>query len=303
MRDEPQRPTNDDRSGLQAHWSAHGIPWSTEPGNDVEPEIDVPQAPTAPMRPSGIVYFVRHRKQSRADGITPDSSAFRTRYDAWRTMRGSRRSLSRSVERPPHALSTPIHHPASAVRPPRSRQGPQRPSRPRVRSVMAAVVLVLILIGALGLAISRWGGWGTARVLPVATSALQRPTAGQPTAAASPFGRPSPTGGPSSTPTSTPNSQPKLVVSPKQITITLCVAGSAQFTVSNGGGGELTWIASASNLVYVVSPSRGSLASGAQETVVVTGITLSVGLSGQITVTAAGAEQSPQTVVITCHLL
>jgi hypothetical protein len=115
MRDEPQRPTDDDRAALQAHWSAHGIPWRTDPENDVEPATDVPQAPTAPMRPSGIVYFVRHRKLSRAHGVTPDSSAFKKRYDAWRIMWGSRRSLSRSVERPLHALSTPIDHPASVV--------------------------------------------------------------------------------------------------------------------------------------------------------------------------------------------
>ena len=93
-------------------------------------------------------------------------------------------------------------------------------------------------------------------------------------------------------------SQPTLMVAPLQISLSVCVAASAQFTVTNSGGGTLAWNASASQSLYNVAPQGGFLDHGQQQTVKVNGITL----SGTITVAAAGATNTPQTVTITCKL-
>ncbi|HEU5347834.1 MAG TPA: hypothetical protein VFU63_04400 [Ktedonobacterales bacterium] len=93
-------------------------------------------------------------------------------------------------------------------------------------------------------------------------------------------------------------SQPALAVVPHQMTLSVCVSASARFTVTNTGGGSLAWSASASRAEYDVSPKSGLLASGQQQTVTVSGITL----SGSVTVSAPRAADAPQTVTITCTL-
>jgi hypothetical protein len=72
--------------------------------------------------------------------------------------------------------------------------------------------------------------------------------------------------------------------------------------VRNSGGGELTWMASASVPASLVSvaPGGGTLAGGAQEPVVVKALAL-MGLI-TVTIAAADADQSPQTVTITCQV-
>ena len=131
---------------------------------------------------------------------------------------------------------------------------------------------------------------GDAQSAPV-TSPAASPGPGTPTVGTA-------TPGASTTPTAAA-SQPTLAVAPLQITLGLCAsANSAQFTVTNTGGGTLAWSASASQSLYNVSPQGGFLDHGQQQTVKVSGILF----SGTITVTAPGAANSPQTVTITCKL-
>lgn len=92
--------------------------------------------------------------------------------------------------------------------------------------------------------------------------------------------------------------QPALAVAPHEIRITVCAAATTQFTVMNTGGGVMAWSANASNNSYTISPSSGSLGRGEHETVTVSNIAL----SGQVTVDAPGATNTPQTVTITCGL-
>jgi hypothetical protein len=49
---------------------------------------------------------------------------------------------------------------------------------------------------------------------------------------------------------------------------------------------------------YSLSPASGALTAGSQQVVTVSGILL----SGTITVTAPGAQQSPQQVSVTCQV-
>jgi hypothetical protein len=76
----------------------------------------------------------------------------------------------------------------------------------------------------------------------------------------------------------------------------LCLAAQPTFTVSNTGGAPFSWTATASGLGYMLSPSSGTLGGGEQTVVTVT----TIALPGTITVTGAGARNSPQYVTITC---
>jgi hypothetical protein len=96
--------------------------------------------------------------------------------------------------------------------------------------------------------------------------------------------------------TSTP-APPLLSVTPLAISIKGCVLGQAQMTIWNKGGTSLHWSAAPSNTLYLLSASNGTLAANQSQTVTISDITL----SGTVTVTAPGAQMSPQKVVITCR--
>ena len=93
-------------------------------------------------------------------------------------------------------------------------------------------------------------------------------------------------------------SQPALAVAPTNISLTVCLGSSAQFTVTNTGGSFMAWNASASRAAYKLSPQSGSLSSGEQQTVTISGISA----NGQVTIAAPGAANAPQTVTISCTL-
>jgi len=99
--------------------------------------------------------------------------------------------------------------------------------------------------------------------------------------------------------TATPGGPPALSVAPTQFSQLACLGplgASVSFQVLNSGGGSLDWMASASASSYQVSPTSGSLAHNEQQTVTVNNILF----SGHITITANGANNSPQTVTISC---
>jgi len=168
-----------------------------------------------------------------------------------------------------------------------------------VALMIVAFVAVLLLAGSAALVGLTWGQ-SHANGAP-ATSGTPGGTPGsvtagsatiQPTQAASPPGTPNP----GATATAAPANQPALGVEPHQIHLTLCVGGSAQFTVANSGGGTLEWSATSSNTFYQIAPASGALSHDQQQAVMVSNITL----GGQITVAAPAAANAPQTVTITC---
>jgi cytoskeletal protein RodZ len=109
---------------------------------------------------------------------------------------------------------------------------------------------------------------------------------------------PTPTGrSPAATPTSAAPTA-TLSVQPTTITLSTCVAAQTQVTVANTGGEPLSWSATASVTGYSLSPASGTLNAGSQQVVTVSGILV----SGTITVTAPGAQQSPQQVNVTCQV-
>jgi hypothetical protein len=95
-------------------------------------------------------------------------------------------------------------------------------------------------------------------------------------------------------PTSTPTPA-YLSVSPTTFSGGLCVnLKSLAIMISNPGGSLLVWSASANN--YSISPSSGRIDAGLSEQVSVSGILL----SGTVTISAPGAENSPVQVHINC---
>ena len=125
---------------------------------------------------------------------------------------------------------------------------------------------------------------------PTGSPSIGTPVAGTP-------GSGTPT--PDATVTITPApGQPSLTVTPTKVSNLVCLGASVKLTVMNTGAGAMAWSASGSRTAYKMSPQSGSLDSGQQQTVTVSGISA----SGQITVTAAGAANSPQIVTITCTL-
>ena len=210
---------------------------------------------------------------------------------------------------------TPTTHPATLDQPLAPHLHPQRPQRRRparwLRGVPGLGVLALcVLLSLLLYALVQSGGFRVV-VAPSAcsnsnaSSASDAPTAtlaggpgGNPpsttrTAAVSPSPATSPTA--SASPTATPV-PPTLDVSPTSFDFTLCLGNQPTFTVSNTGGAPFSWTATASGLGYTLSPSSGTLGGGELTVVQVSNI-LS---SGTITVTGAGARNSPQHVTITC---
>jgi hypothetical protein len=183
-------------------------------------------------------------------------------------------------------------------------------ARPLVPFVGA--VVLLLLVGTLVAAVLRGQQFSGARKDAPSKSASQvsdqtprSATTALPTSArAAPQASPSASSslstpvisvGASATITTTAASQPVLSVSPTAIR-SPCVNASASFTVTNSGGGTLNWSATADNILYVLAPNTGSLASGQQVQVRVDSITL----GGKVTITAPDAVHSPQTVTITC---
>jgi hypothetical protein len=165
-----------------------------------------------------------------------------------------------------------------------------------VALMIVAFVAILLLAGSAALVGLTWGqshANGVPATSGTPASATAAPATLQPTQAASPSGTPSP----GVTGTATPANQPTLAVEPHQIHFTTaCVAASAQFTVTNSGGGTLEWSATSSNTLYQLTPASGALSHDQQQAVTVSNITL----SGQITIAASGAANAPQTVTITC---
>jgi hypothetical protein len=95
-------------------------------------------------------------------------------------------------------------------------------------------------------------------------------------------------------PTSTPTPA-YLSVYPTTFSGGLCVnLKPLAITISNPGGKLLVWTAKANN--YSVSPPGGSIDAGLSEQVTVSGILL----SGTVTISAPGAENSPVQVHINC---
>jgi hypothetical protein len=168
---------------------------------------------------------------------------------------------------------------------------------------LLALLALLLLLGGAALVGARWGqsqaserhatattsGAGSATTQPATAPPSTSPTSGAGTAVAAPAT-------PGATQTRPSDSHPALTVAPTQIALSPCIAASAQFQVRNDGGGALTWTANASNSLYTIDPPSGSLGYGDAQPVMVTNITL----GGQITITAPGAANAPQTVTITC---
>jgi hypothetical protein len=161
-------------------------------------------------------------------------------------------------------------------------------------AIIALIVAIVVLSGTLALGLMQWG---SRNHTPSPSASMGRPGSATQTQIitlqATSSARPSPSGQP--TGTGTPGDQPVLTVSPT--TITLCVAGSASFSVQNGGGGTLNWTATTLGVVYTINPTSGSLAAGQQQSVYITNV---LTLGGQIKVMAPGAKPSSQIVTITC---
>jgi hypothetical protein len=96
-------------------------------------------------------------------------------------------------------------------------------------------------------------------------------------------------------PKATPIPPPRLRVSPQQATGNCVLGQYPGLMVKNGGGGQLTWAASTSDLLVHATPASGTLAAGQSRAVTLSGIhvgkTLTVTFSGN----GGGA-----TVTITC---
>ena len=133
---------------------------------------------------------------------------------------------------------------------------------------------------------------GGALPSPGATLTAGLPT---PSASASPNGTPTPTSAPTATPEP---GQPALAVSPASVTFAVCLGSTTRFTVSNTAAGVMSWSATGSRPAYKIAPQSGSLDSGQQQTVTVSGISA----SGSVTFAAPGADGAPQTVTIKCGL-
>jgi hypothetical protein len=192
-------------------------------------------------------------------------------------------------------------------------------------ALLALLVLALLLVFGsvlllnnatghpqLGLPLLMLGGDGSqsTATLSASQSAATQTNGAQSGPLLSPTGSPS-TGTPvSGTPdsgTPTPDAtvtitpapgQPSLTVSPTKVSNLLCLNSSFKLTVTNTGNGAMTWSASGSRAAYKTSPQSGSLDSGQQQTVTVSGISA----SGTVTIDAPGAANSPQIVTITCTL-
>jgi hypothetical protein len=163
-----------------------------------------------------------------------------------------------------------------------------------------ALLLVVALLATALIALTSRPRHGLAQSLPTATTAVSA-TQTPALATATSVLQPSPTDVPTAMPTASPTAgdTPELTVNPANPppSPAVCANSTAQFTVSNTGGGTLEWTATASDPLYALDPSSGTLASGdAPQTVSVSHIML----SGTISVTDPNANGSPQTVTITC---
>jgi len=201
---------------------------------------------------------------------------------------------------------------------------PRRISR-KLPIMLALIGLALLLVGGSEILLSdATGGKVHLPGLPAGGFGGPDPTAtlsaSQATSAAGAQSGPlaSPTGSPlagtpgSGTPTSgtvTPDAtatatvtpapgQPALTISPTSFSSLVCLGSSVKFTVTNSGDGVMSWSATASQKAYKISPQNGSLESGQQQTVTVSGISV----SGSVTITVPGAANSPQTLSINCTL-
>ncbi|HEY1387606.1 MAG TPA: zinc ribbon domain-containing protein [Ktedonobacterales bacterium] len=202
---------------------------------------------------------------------------------------------------------------------------PRRISR-KLPIVLALIGLALLLVGGSeillnnatggkvhlpGLPAGGFGGFGGPQATDTLSASQATSTAGaQAGPLASPTGSPfagtpgsgTPIAGtvtPDATVTTTPAAgQPVLTVAPTTVSNLVCLGASTKLTVTNSGGGVMTWSATGSRPAYKFSPQSGSLGSGQQQTVTVSGISA----SGKVTFTAPGATDSPQVVSINCTL-
>jgi hypothetical protein len=79
----------------------------------------------------------------------------------------------------------------------------------------------------------------------------------------------------------------------------LCLNSSTNFYIVNSGGSSLNWIVTIMSGSYTLSqPASGTLASGMQQDIFVSGISS----SGKIQVSDPAATNSPQFFTITCTL-
>jgi len=159
----------------------------------------------------------------------------------------------------------------------------------------AAAVAVVLLFGTLAYVLAQRGGTtSSSQVGTPSPAATAAPATATPVATATPT-QEAPT--PTVTPTGTPISA-SLSVQPTKFQPRLCIASAAgqiQFTVANMGEAPLTWTAT-SDHPYEIDPSSGTLDGGDHVAVTVSNIQR----SGTVTITAPGAQNSPQTVTIIC---
>jgi hypothetical protein len=160
---------------------------------------------------------------------------------------------------------------------------------------VVGVVLVLALVaGTLlairGIAMSSQGGGNGA--VPGTPSVTARTPVARPSATAS---VPSPTPKPTATATALPL-PPQLSVSPQEATAQCLVGRYPDLAASNRGGGELNWTAATSDAAVRANPASGTLAAGAVQTVMLSG--LHVGQALTVTFSSDGGDA---TVTITCR--
>lgn len=120
-----------------------------------------------------------------------------------------------------------------------------------------------------------------------------------PDRAASPTVTPATSPTPSANPTTTPAPPVLAVTKPSSPNIIACQSpngATSTFSVANSGGSPLTWTATTPDVTYQINPATGTLAPGAQQSVSVS----QIHTSNSVTITANGAENSPQTVTIKC---
>jgi hypothetical protein len=139
------------------------------------------------------------------------------------------------------------------------------------------------------------GGPPTATPQPGST-ATPAPTAA---ASATPVPTSTPIPSPTPIPTPTPGTPAAIMLSPASSSGLLCFSNTTNFYIINSGGSPLNWTVMVSQGSYTLSqPTSGTLASGAQQNITVSGISG----SGQIQVSDPNASNSPQFFTISCTL-
>jgi hypothetical protein len=134
---------------------------------------------------------------------------------------------------------------------------------------------------------------------PMATPQLGGTPTSVPTATASstPIPTSTPIPSPTPIPTPTPGTPARITLSPTGSSGLICLNNTTNFYIINSGGSPLNWTVAVSQGSYTLAPpTSGTLASGAQQNITVSGISG----SGQIQVSDPSAANSPQYFTITC---